>query len=148
MGVALIIRTRRFLLFLFLTTGCNRHSSWIYQEVVSDYPLFDSHQLTFTPENKFNGLEVQFLKGNFGTIGFFNILCREIDSENFSLLINGSLSFYKGILMAGGQRLQLPPEATSSLISALLEGNQVIATFGNYYSIILPANFAKLQGHL
>lgn len=135
---------RLILLFLFLTASCARHSPWIYQEVISDSPQFNSYQLTYTPNNLFNGLEMQLIRGQFGLIGFFNVYCREITSDSFSLMIDGNSSYYTGILMKGGQRLQLPTQATAQISAALLEGHRILATLSGYSTWIEPANFAKV----
>lgn len=130
-------------LFAFFLAGCCSQKNWIYQEVISDFPQFDSKQLTHHSENEFNGFEVQFLKGEFGILGFLNARMGQISSDKVVFQIGGIAHCYQGILMEGSQRMKLSNEATLALIQALLEGETIQISMGNLLSPICVENFSR-----
>lgn len=131
------------ILLAFLLTGCCSQKNWVYKEVISDFPQFDSKQLTHLSEDTFSGFEVQFLKGEFGTLGFLNTYIGQVPSDTVVLQIGGVFHCYQGVLMEGNQRMQLPDEATATLIQALLEGETVQVSMDNFSSLLSPENFTK-----
>lgn len=127
--------------FVFLT-GCTQ-KGWIYKQVVSECPQFNSAQLTHVPESNFSGIEVQFLTGAFGTLGFLNIYANQILSNEVTLQIEEARYFYTALVMKGCMRLLLPNEATQAMIEALLAGQIVTVQLDGFCTQLRPENFSK-----
>lgn len=127
---------------LFLT-GCCQQKNWVYREVVSDYPQFDSSQLIRRPSNEFSGIEVQILNCACERVGFLSIYCGEIHSPIFIIEIDNGRYVYEGLLMEGSQKVQMPDEATELLITALLDGQMVQIYFDHFSVTLYPENFSR-----
>ncbi|MFZ0566054.1 MAG: hypothetical protein WAM28_07710 [Chlamydiales bacterium] len=107
--------------------------------------------LTFPPANKFTGIELQFLRGQFGLQGYLNIYSRCIPlsdpSSNaavFAIQINNQRYRYQGFCMEGEQRLLLPRQATDQIIEALLACQTVAIYLEGFSAEISPYKFQKL----
>lgn len=144
-----------FALFLFLFS-CGRKELWQYREVVEGCAQFNSANLTYCPSNLFTGIEVQFLKGEFGTLCFLNVFSRAIppfaqDPKSALVIIEIDDQQYpfKAIRMESAQRVLLPDEAASMLISALHNSCMVTIYLESYMAQIssqkFPHYFEKLQ---
>lgn len=147
---------KKLLLALIVLASCGRKEVWQYREVVSDCPQFNSANLTHCPSNPFTGIEVQFLKGEFGTLCFLNVFCREIipllgdpKSALAILEIDQTQYPFKAIRMESGQRALLPDEAACLLISALSNASTVTIYLDSYVTQIssekFPYYFKKVQ---
>jgi hypothetical protein len=128
---------------IFLLGSCCQQKGWIYREVISDFPQFDSAQLMHVPENKFNGIEVELLTGEFGTLGFLNVYCGQIPSGTLILQIGGCNYPYTGIVMEGGQRLLLPDAAIQTIIQSLLSGQTIRVCLEGFWTELCPENFSR-----
>ena len=125
-----------------LLAGCAQ-KGWIYTQVISDCPQFNSAQLRHIPHNAFSGIEVQFLKGEFGILCFLSVYSRQILSNHVVLMIEGTQTEYTATLMQGEQRMLLPPEATENMIRALLSGNAVVIYLEGFSTELCPENFLR-----
>jgi hypothetical protein len=123
---------------LLLLSGCSENRSWIYQKVVSDFPQFKSSLQTSRIENEFTSFEVQFLKGRFGIVGFFNLYTQMTCCSHFTLVIQEKSFSFDGIVMAGGQRLLLPADATTTILEALNQCCLVAITWDRFYAVLTP----------
>ncbi len=132
------------LLFLMMVS-CNRQCAWVLQDVTSDLPQFDSCQLTSVPADSLQALEIQLLRGTFGIIAFLNVYCGKLESPYFSLYINKNPYHFRGYIMTGYQRLQLPNDATAILLSALNNDGEITIVCGNYSATLptLPRHLLK-----
>ncbi len=134
------------LLFFFLPC-CSPKTGWVYQEVKTKPITSNSANLRIPVANPFNGLELQFLKGTFGTRAYLSVQAREIlpqANDPVAIIVNEQPYSFATTRMEGGQRLLLPEEATQLLISALSKNQKVIiAASGGFYSEIPPTNFGK-----
>lgn len=133
-----MLRNARTLFLLILILGSCRPSPWIYQSVCSDFPQFNSSQITYLSKDPFQEIEVQILNGHFGKIVFFNALCGELKSDLFTLKIQERHYQYRGMMMEGNQRLMLPLEAAEQLLSAIFKGYEVFASMDHYYANLSP----------
>jgi len=142
---------KRFLLpLLLLSTACSSQKDWNYQEVVSKSSQFDSALLQYHSANELTGVGVELIKGSFGTLGYLNVVARQIpplpDNPETAIVvfeIDDEKIPYKAERMKGGQRLLLPDEATEKLI-ATLKSNQTITIYLNGYMTKLEqSNFSK-----
>jgi hypothetical protein len=124
---------------IFFLAGCQQ-KGWIYRKVVSDSPQFNSAQWKHVTEHAFNGIEVQFLKGDFGTLGFLNVYSRRIPSGALIIQIESASYPFTGIVMEGGQRLLLPDEATETILQALRSGQKVWIYLDGGYSTEISFN--------
>lgn len=141
---------RRILIFLlfFIFTACSKPCGWIYREVNSDCCQFSSASLAFTNPNPFNGLELSFLRGDFGTVGYVSIFRGQITPFDFGdtkivVFIENEQFVFHARCLEGGQRLLLSNEATEFVLSALNNSKTVTIALIGYYSVITPAKFHK-----
>jgi hypothetical protein len=131
-----------FALLALLLAGC-QPKGWSFCEVISDCPQFHSTQLKYSSENSFSGIEVQLIKGNFGTIGYLNVCSRELVSGELFFEITGKVYPFSGVVLQGGQRLLLPANATQLLIKALLSNETVRIKLESFQTTLWPANFQR-----
>ena len=131
-----------FTISLVILTSCARTCAWQYQEMLSAAPAYKAAQLTFVPENTFTGIGIQLMKGEAGTSGFFNVYSRQLSSAEGTLWINGQPVYFKGTLLAGGQRLRLPEAVTQAIIQSLLKNDEVIASLPGYSTQLISDNFS------
>ncbi len=136
---------------LFLLPSCSCGPCWVYREVDTSCPSNNSAFLSYPVLNGFNGIEVQLLRGDFGTLAYLNIPCREIPPlpdapryANVLLIIEEDYYSFQAIRMEGGQRLLLPDEATDLLIHALLNCVSVVIALPSHYAEICPMRFESL----
>ncbi len=121
-------------LLLLLFSACSPQNAWIHRKVCSDCARFNSTQLIYCSQSSYSGIEVQFLKGEFGIIGSLNVYAYSIQTPTLLFRIEDETYSFEGIVMEGGQKLQLPPEATDLLIQALLDGHKVQIFMGQFYT--------------
>ncbi len=135
------------LLFLFLS-ACSSKTGWDYRAVQTKPIASNSANLRIPVTNPFNGLELQFLKGSFGTRAYLSVHAREIPSQAndpIVIVVDDQSYSFATTRMEGGQRLLLPEEATQLLISALSNTQKVtIAAPGGFSSVISSKKFGKL----
>lgn len=135
------------LLLLFLS-ACSSKAGWVYQEVKTKPIASNSANLRMPVTNPFNGLELQFLKGNFGTRAYLGIHAREIppqDNDPIVIVVDERPYSFATTRMEGGQRLLLSEEATQLLISALSNTHKVtIGAPGGFVAEIPSKKFGKL----
>lgn len=132
-----------FPILLFVLAGCQTPQEWIFRDVVSDSPRFDSKLLMHIPGSYFNGIEIQILDGEFGRVGYLCVHSHQICSSLFSLEIENEVFFFNGYLMEGAQKMKMPEDTLSLLISALLRGQTVYIYCENYFTILEPCNFSS-----
>jgi len=133
---------------MFLLTGCTSSSPWTYREMKCDTP---SALLLYPAENTYSGIELKFLAGNFGTVGYLNIYqgCvtrAEKDPQKAEVLytIEGKRRKTFAFVMEGEQSLLLSEKATLTLLTALSEGKECEITLKGYSSKIVASNFPTL----
>jgi hypothetical protein len=135
--VILPIRIMAGLVFALLA-GCCQQKGWVFQKVISDYPQFDSAQLIYVPDNRFSGVAVQLLQGEFGTVGFLNAYSRMLVSNRVVIQVGECFYSYLGTLLEGGQKLLLPQEATVLLVQTLLSGQKSIVYLDGFSTELCP----------
>jgi hypothetical protein len=131
-----------FLFFALILAGCQQ-KNWIFYKTLSDCPKFNSTQLRYAATNSFSGIEVLFLKGDFGMVSYLSVCSRFLLSSTMSFQIAGTLYVYSGVILEGGQRMLLPKEATETLIRALLSGQNVSIDLEGFHTELCPLNFSK-----
>jgi len=124
-----------------LVVSC-QPKGWVVCNTLSDYPQFNSAQMLHTPDNSFNGIEIQLLRGSFGIVGYLNVCSMCIPSNTVIFYIAGTQYQFTGVVLEGGQRLLLPSEATEKLIQALLSRCTVDIYLEGFQTKVLPYNFA------
>ncbi len=129
-----------FFLLLALATSCSAPSVWRYQEMASNSPHFQSSQYSLLPENTFSGLGVQLIHLEDQTVALLNVYSRQINSNEGILWIDQKPIYFKGHLLEGNQKLQLPDAITAILIKALDEEKEVIASIDNFSTRIPSLN--------
>ncbi len=112
---------------------------WEYREVVTDCPQYNSALLTHPVQEDFSGIEVQFLKGEFGVVTYLNVMCRTIppfndhSSEAIVILeIDGEKTPIVAMRMEGGQRVRLPDEIGWKMLDAL-DAEQTLSIYLDGY---------------
>lgn len=140
----------RFILFIVLLYSCSPRSCWLYQEVDSDCPQYNSANLTHPSANTFNGIGLQLLTGPFGTLGYLNVYCGSIPSfdeegrtAKVLFIIDGTHYQFDGILHEGQQKVLLPDEATQLVIRALLDNQSVCIVMKGYLGEISAVGFCS-----
>lgn len=135
--------------FLCALTSCTSSlSPWSYREIKSSNP---SAFLSCAPLYDFNGLELRFLTGSFGTLGYLyvhNGTIVENPKEGQKIEVhyrfeNNQRKTYATI-MEGGQALLLPEKSTLTLLEALNSGHECHIIVNKYYSKVLPTHFSEL----
>ena len=141
---------QRVLLFLLLLAACTQEKSWTYQEVKASAPQFHSQSLSFS-SNAINGIGVEILQGSFGIVGYLNVTSCTIpsipdapDQAIISLQAGEEQLVYRGKKMEGSQRVRLPEEALSYLISSLQNNHSVTIYLDGYSTEVTPKKFKKL----
>lgn len=141
-------RTTLFLL-LFIS-ACSPQKNWIYREVSSKLPEFESSYLQLPPQNELTGIGVEILSCVTGTTAYLNVISRQIPpfqgnpAEAIVVFQIGDEKIpYKAHRMEGGQRLLLPHEATEKLIKVLSQDKTLKIYLDGYQTdVITPcANF-------
>lgn len=119
---------------IFFLSSCGT-CGWEYREVVTDYIDYNSAQLTHLIQEEFSGIEVQFLKGEFGVITYLNVMCRTIPPFNdhpsealVVLEIDGEKTPIVATRMEGGQRVRLPDEMGWKMLDAL-DADQTVKVY-------------------
>lgn len=138
-----------FLLLLFLVS-CSKSCFWKYQEIDTHCPLYRTAILSHHSDNQFSGLNLEFLRGSYGTKGYITVVCGEIppSPQDISLsqvyiAIDGQAQACLAFRMEGGQKVLLPDPITYLLIDALIGGRKVIVALDGYYAEIPAQDFAK-----
>lgn len=125
---------------------------WEYREIDRlDTPCEKTVLLQYEPDNRFSGIELQFLRGDFGMITYLNVYCQTIlpssldpCASNVFIRIDDQDSFYLAHRMEGGQRLLLPEEAQEQLITNLWNGKEVTVLLDGYCTTYSPNYFRRL----
>jgi hypothetical protein len=131
---------------LLLLSACADPCYWRHQEIKTG-PC-RSEVLHYLPINNTNGIDLEFQKGTYGTLGYVGVYCKEIPPSKENALtseviiaIDGAGMRYYALRMEGGQRLLLPDVATTALLDAFCAGKNVIIGLEGYYGEFLAADF-------
>lgn len=124
---------------------------WQFREMEGKCPRSCLAKLSYPAEDCFSGLELSFLKGDFGIKGMIDVFSRSIPTidqeQHFSsvwICIDGESYYFTAYRMEGGQRLLLPDEATDLLLYHLEAKKSITIQLENYSATFCPANFPRL----
>lgn len=123
---------------------------WLYDEVCTSCPYYNSKRIILRSETNLQGLELEFIRTFSGQRAYINIfslaLPRDInDPLKTQICISfgdNKYNFYADRL-EGGQRLLLSKEAEELIISQLLECKPMTISTGRYRSVIIPRKFPE-----
>ncbi len=135
----------RLLLLLLFLVGCSPKSKWIQRENISDYPQFSSCQWIAFPENAFNGIEVEILRGQFGTRIYLNVHCGVLASAKALIRTESEQWVCEGILMKGSQKLLLPEPAASMLLEAIAQKRNISISIDHHFTTLEPLTIKSLS---
>lgn len=136
-------------LFFFQITACTKRAPcWKYDNVSNSCSEYRSAKLWSPAQDPFRGLEVELISSHSGLRMYVNTYSRTFPANEegkceitmSSSQIEPPKTFYADRL-EGGQRLLLPPQATSWTIEQLLLGNTIKMTTGRYSTEVSPEEF-------
>lgn len=126
------LRHVKYTLLLLLLTACSTPQAWTTAAVVTKKHQFDSTRVKLDSKNTLTGIGVEFLQGNFGTIGYLTVAARSIppfqgDEERAIVVmaIGEEKLPFEAHRLRGGQKLRLPDEATEKLLTHLRDGEEI-----------------------
>jgi hypothetical protein len=137
------------LFILIFSVSCACNNLWCLQKVETDFLCYNSSRLSFHSPQNFCGINLEFMRGEFGIVGFISICSLEIpvlpDSHESLVVILADEKKYCFACrrLAGAQRLLLPPEATELMIDLLNNGTTIYIAMEGFGSEIPACNFSK-----
>jgi hypothetical protein len=142
-------------IILICITGCRSNNSWVFDRVESGNAAFNSSRLTFPSSDQINGIDVEFLKTPHHLYTYLNVHSLPISPLKSSpqhafvyIIIGEEKHRFEALRREGGQRLLLPEDASSLLISALQKHQTIILKIAGYTSQISPQGFSKYYSEL
>lgn len=132
-------------LFLILASCASTKDSWKLRRIDSSNDVICAH-LSLPPKNAFRNLEVFFQKDGDDTKVFLNNYSTPFQKDEAGLAtvviyINDSSTYFKAPVLAGNQRILLPPDATQMLLLALNEKQAIVVTSGKYSAEVHSEDF-------
>jgi hypothetical protein len=102
--------------------------------------------LSHPPKNTFRNLEVFFQKDGSDTKVFLNTYSTPFQNDEngmatVTIYIDDSPTPFKAPVLAGNQRILLPPDATEMLLVALNEKKAIVIASGKYFAEVHSEDF-------
>lgn len=145
------------LCILVFLSGCNAPTcrEWIFNDVITSCPSFNSGRLLLQPDNVFSYLEVEIVRSQSGIRMYINILLMEArpcedNPQKTKLEVifpDETLTIYADILK-GGQRLLLPGEIADLLIQKLQDDECFTLQVGSKKIEVVPDRFQESYNKL
>ncbi|MEZ5315657.1 MAG: hypothetical protein R3E91_05585 [Chlamydiales bacterium] len=149
--IATLHHKSNYIWLLLLLPACIAHKEWSYSQTSSTHRQWNSHRILHRTKDPINGINVELLKGAFGTVVYLTISAHPIplslDGSNqvpVVFLIEQKIFSYKATRMRGGQKFLLSEEATEKLISSLENHQNIHIYLDRYQTDLLSSNFFKL----
>ena len=146
----LIKRFRQtFLLLLLCCASCKSNNSWTFDRVESGSSNFNSTRMTFPSPDPINGIDVELLRTSNRLYAYLNVHSLPIPQLNnhpkhafVYFLIGEEKHRFEALCREGGQRLLLPDEATTLLISAMQKQQTIDIKVSGYAAQVTPSGFS------
>ena len=145
------VRTKYFFSFgivVFLLSSCSDSCYWRYQRIKTEPACYSSELIHYVPKNSCNNIDIEFLKGEYGILGYIGVYCKEIPPASINpktsevvIAIENQAMRYYALRMEGGQRLLLPEAATDQLMAAFCAGKCAIIGLEGYYAEVSGIDF-------
>jgi hypothetical protein len=141
--------------FLFVSCSSSNEQQWqIDRTVVSNLDC-NLGRLTLPAINTYQGLELELVRSASGTRMYLNAFSLPFpnDLEDLSksaviLLIDEQVYVIKAERFMGGQRLLMPEDAASLIITTLVNDKSIQITVGRYRTTIISTRFVELYKQL
>lgn len=141
--------------FILISCSSKNQQQWQIDRTVVSNKDYNSGKLSLPAINPFCGLELELVRGSSGTRMYLNAFSLPYpsnldDPTKTEVMLSIDQQVY--VIMAdrfqGGQRLLLPADAASLIITALRNDNLVDITVGRYSARIISTRFAELYAQL
>jgi hypothetical protein len=136
------------LILIFFFTSCTCNDVWCLQKVETDCRIYNSSRLSYhSPQ--ICGLDIEFIRGEFGIVGFVSTRSMEIPllpnsvESLLVILIEEQKYIFECRRLAGAQRLLLPPEATELILHSLESGVSIFIAMHGFGTEVPACNFKK-----
>lgn len=142
------------ILSLFFFFSCSKPcQEWEFGQVVTPCPCYNSGRLFLPTTDPSRGLEIEIIHASSNNetllyLGAYSLEFTGTKENPNKTLVTVTIDEQSIVVAAdrleGGQKLLMPPEATQTIINALLENRVVRLKTGRYQTEILNANFCEL----
>jgi hypothetical protein len=144
-------RVARALLISLLTCSCGcPNSLWQVDHTCASQTCFQTVRIAQKPEDKFRGLEIEFVQSSNGLrtyLNNFSLPFSEAAANPSKTEITLRIGNLERIDLAdrlkGDQKLLLSDETQALIIHSLLKGDPVEVKAGRFFIHISPADFSK-----
>lgn len=135
-------------LFLTVTSCTSTADHWKLRRIDSSNDIVCAH-LSLPPKNTFRNLEVFFQKDGPETKVFLNTYSIPFQNDengmaDIAIYIDDSPTNFKAPILAGNQRILLPPDATHLLLVALNEKKVIVIASGKYFAEVHSEDFDQV----
>lgn len=137
--------------------ACSRSQEieWKLEQTLVANKCYNSGKLFLPAANQFRGIELELVQYASGIRMYLNVFSLPFpthteDSTKTEILItiDEDEHPFTTHCFQGGQRLLLPPEATSLLITSLMEDHSITIASGRYCATIVSTRFSELYAKL
>lgn len=128
--------------FTLLMAACSsQEGQWKHSSIKTKNPAYHSNRLVIKSSNKFRGIELEIIKSQSAFKGYLNIhslTFTPLPNDPYkcivSLTTNSETRHYSTDILKGQQRLLLPEEALSFIISSLRSNTTISVSTGRFQS--------------
>lgn len=139
-----------FLSVLFLS-ACSSPTGWRSQQLGSSQTQYHAGKIYFPPENQGTGVELELVRSALGLKGYLNVFTRTVPTRPdhpteslVTLIIAGETETITAYRYQGGQKLLLPDEVTSRMVTALQAHEDVLISVKGFRSLVVAEGFERV----